>query len=307
MKTVVGSALLLVTVCGLSCVATSLPQWGAGALLHPWRRPLLSPVPQGCTGATFDGNGVSLDGWRCRASGARRATLIYLHGVADNRAGALGLVDRFGKRGFEVVAYDSRAHGQSEGRACTYGFFEKQDLGRVLDGIEPGPIVLLGTSLGAAVALQTAATHPRVGAVVAAETFSDLRTIASDRVPFFFTKGLVNRALAIAEREGQFDVDDVSPVDAARRITAPVLLIHGESDRETPPEHSRRVFDALRGPKRLILVPNAAHNGSLRGEVWAEIERWIDAALGTRLARADPRRRSGQEEFGTTRVDRYGN
>ena len=38
-------------------------------------------------------------------------------------------------------------------------------------------------------------------------------------------------------------------------------------------------MDALAGPKRLILVPGARHNGSLRGEVWNEIERWIDAAL----------------------------
>ena len=44
--------------------------------------------------------------------------------------------------------------------------------------LEPGPVVLVGASLGAAVALQTAAVDRRVSAVVAAETFSDLRTVA---------------------------------------------------------------------------------------------------------------------------------
>jgi hypothetical protein len=40
------------------------------------------------------------------------------------------------------------------------------------------------------------------------------------------------------------------------------------------------VLQALAGPKRLILVPGARHNESLRGSaVWTEIERWIDAAL----------------------------
>ena len=58
-----------------------------------------------------------------------------------------------------------------------------------------------------------------------------------------------------------------------------MLLIHGSMDHETPPQHSRRVFDALHGPKRLMLVPGAGHNQSLQGEVWQDIDRWIDGAL----------------------------
>jgi cephalosporin-C deacetylase-like acetyl esterase len=41
--------------------------------------------------------------------------------------------------------------------------------------------MLLGTSLGGAVAIQAAAIDPRISAVVAAEVFSDLRTIAGER------------------------------------------------------------------------------------------------------------------------------
>ena len=74
-----------------------------------------------------------------------------------------------------MVASDSRARGDSQGEACTYGFFEKQDLHRVMNTVGSGPVVLIGTSLGAAVALQEAAeSNPRVSAVVAAETFSNL-------------------------------------------------------------------------------------------------------------------------------------
>jgi alpha-beta hydrolase superfamily lysophospholipase len=59
-----------------------------------------------------------------------------------------------------------------------------------------------------------------------------------------------------------------------------VLLVHGSDDADTAPRHSQRVLQALAGPKRLILVPGARHNESLRGSaVWTEIERWIDAAL----------------------------
>jgi alpha-beta hydrolase superfamily lysophospholipase len=258
---------------------SQLPGLGAGGLLHPGRRRVTGPAPASCDEATFAGEGVTLKGWKCHASTSRRGTVVYLHGVADNRTSAAGVIDRFGKRGFDVAAYDSRAHGESGGDACTYGFYEKQDLHRVLDTLAPGPVVLVGTSLGAAVALQEAAGDPRVTAVVAAETFSDLRTVATERAPFFFSSRTIAQAFRLAEAQGRFFVDAVSPVRAAAAITQPVLLVHGAADTETPPDHSRRVMDALAGPKRLILVPGAGHNESLRGDVWNEIERWIDAAL----------------------------
>jgi uncharacterized protein len=111
---------------------------------------------------------------------------------------------------------------------------------------------------------------------VAVETFSDLRTVASERAPFFFTAGTIQKAFQLAEARGHFQVDAVSPEDAAAHITASVLLVHGDADVETPPAHSQRVFAALKGPKRVILVPGAGHNGSLRPEVWNAIERWLD-------------------------------
>jgi len=263
----------------LAVVATQLPSAGAGGLLHPARRHVVGSPPSTCQDATFAGDGVTLKGWQCRASTTRRGALVYLHGIADNRTSVAGIVQRFRGRGFDVVAYDSRAHGESDGDVCTYGFFEKHDLHDVLDRVGPGPIVLIGTSLGAAVALQEAAQDSRVTAVVAAETFSDLRTVATQRAPFFFTPGAIARAFQIAEQQGHFRVDEVSPVVAAAQIRIPVLLIHGSADSDTPPEHSQRVLAALAGPKRLILVSGAGHNESLHGEVWSEVERWIDQTV----------------------------
>jgi len=271
------AAILLAAVAVL--VQSQLPAIGAGGLLHPYRRSTVGQPPDRCDTALFDGVGVRLKGWRCRGAGDHRATLVYLHGIADNRGSAAGIVQRFVPRGFDVIAYDSRGHGESDGEACTYGFYEKQDLRRVVDTIDAGPVVLMGTSLGAAVALQEAADDRRVAAVVAAETFSDLRTVAIERAPFFFTPDTIRRAFQLAESEGRFTVESVSPEASARTIEAPVLIIHGSIDRDTPPDHSRRVFEALRGPKQLILVPNAGHNQSLRGEVWHDIDAWLDRTL----------------------------
>lgn len=273
----IGSALVLVA--ALTAVSTRLPALGAGGLLHPLRRHVDAVPPEGCSETAFSGAGINLAGWKCRATDARRGTVVFLHGVADNRVSGLAAIQRFRPLGFDVLAYDSRAHGDSGGDICTYGFLEKHDLRRVIDSLSAGPIVLVGASLGAAIAIQSAADDPRISAVVAAETFSDLRTVATERAPFFFTDGAIAEAFQLAEREGNFDVDAVSPVLAATKVAVPMLLIHGDADRDTPVDHSRRVFAALHGPKRLVLVPGAAHNGSLRPEIWDQIERWVLGAL----------------------------
>jgi pimeloyl-ACP methyl ester carboxylesterase len=272
------AAIVLTIAIAASC--THIPSMAAGALLQPSRHRVTRAAPPGCEEASFRGVEITLRGWRCGALTRRAGTLVFLHGIADNRSSAAGLVQRFTTRGLDVIAYDSRAHGDSEGDACTYGFYEKDDLRAVLDTMAPGPVVVIGTSLGAAVALQAAAVDRRITTVVAAEVFSDLRSVARERAPFFLTEGTIRTALALAEKRGRFEVDAVSPVAAAARVTIPVLLIHGADDTDTRPAHSQRVHDALRGPKRLILVEGAGHNQSLSsGAVWREIERWIETIL----------------------------
>ena len=290
----------------MSVLPGQLSAAGAGGLLHPARRPVTDVPPLACEDATFAGEGITLKGWRCDGSAPHRGTVLYLHGIADNRSSAAGVVDRFVTRGYDVIAYDSRAHGESEGDLCTYGFLEKRDLSRVLDGVREGPILLVGTSLGAAVALQEAATDPRISAIIAAETFADLRTVATERAPFFFTAGIIDRAFRMAEKQGSFEVDAVSPVTAAAHITIPVLLVHGADDSETVPDHSRRVLAALRGRKQLILVPGARHNQSLTAEVWREIDVWLQGVL--REPPPEPagivgnRRRMAQSLYGKVRL-----
>lgn len=270
----------IVAVLVIAVLVTRFPTVASALILHPFRRPVTASPPPQCEAVTFLGEGIELKGWRGKASGAFRGTMIYLHGVADNRASGAGVMQRFRKRGFDVIAYDNRAHGESGGDACTYGCFEKQDLRRVIDTVRLGPVVLIGSSLGAAVSLQLAAEEPRVSAVVAAESFSDLRAVATDRAPFFFTAGMIGKSFSLAEEKGKFRFDDASPLLAPKSIKCPIFIIHGAEDVDTSPDHAQRIFDTLNWPKQLMLVPGAAHNQSLNsGDVWNKVESWVDSAI----------------------------
>jgi uncharacterized protein len=270
-------AALFMALLGTGCLP---PSWAANALLHPGRTPPPEAPRRPVETLDLEGAGVRLKAWRFPGEGPKkRGTVVYLHGTGDSRRSSPGIADHFVPAGFDVLAYDSRAHGESGGDACTYGAYEKQDLVRVLEQIQTRPIVLIGSSLGAAVAVQTAAISPKVDAVISVAIFSSLRAVARDRVSFIASEANMRDAFAIAEREGRFEVNEVSPAAAASHVKAPVLVIHGAEDDDTPPIHSQRVYDALRGAKQLILVPGAGHNDALGRQVWPSIDEWLRRTL----------------------------
>lgn len=268
----------LVAVGMLLAAACMPPEWGANAILRPFRRPLVESPSRSHEAFAVESDGIRLRGWLFRASGPPKGLIVYLHGSGDNRRGGGALAERFGPKGWDVLAYDARGHGESGGEFCTYGVQEKRDLLRALDAVGSPRVVLFGSSLGAAVALQAAPLDPRIRGVIAEAPFSSLEAVVRDRAPWFATKREVDEALRLAGARGGFATADASPEEAAGHITVPVLLIHGAADPETPPAHSRRIEAALAGPKRLILVEGAQHRDALAGaETWRAIESWLAA------------------------------
>jgi pimeloyl-ACP methyl ester carboxylesterase len=285
-----GAALTL----GVALAAAGGPGcWGspdrvAHWLLAPARhRPHSSPRESGLPEEDFSvevETDVTLQGWLVRATGGgrRRGLLVYLHGVSDSRGTGAGVAWRFAPRGWDVAAYDARAHGDSGGQYCTYGFWERHDVSRVLDalaarGVVPSPTVLFGSSMGAAVALQAAPDDARVRGVIAQSPFADLWTGADENRPFTMSRAALWAGLARAEELARFRADEVSAVEAARRLAVPLLLVHGARDRKLSPEHSRRILGAAAGPKRLVVIENAGHDDVLAAPAaWTEIERFLD-------------------------------
>ncbi len=225
-------------------------------------------------------DGLTLRGWlfpRAAAS-APRGLLVYLHGHSDNRQLSIHAARRFTPLGFDVLAYDSRAHGQSEGRYCTFGLRERVDLLRALDAVGASSAGVIGSSLGGAVALQAAAADERIRWVVAHAPFCDLATAIADRAALV-RRELLERLKREAERQAGLCIAEISTLEAAGRVQVPVLLVHGRHDRETPPAHSARIHDVLRGPRQLKWFEAAHADVMRRPEVWATIERWVLALL----------------------------
>jgi len=249
-------------------------EWGAEAILHPFRRPVTRVPRLPHETVTFASEGERFEGWLFRGTEERRRLVVYLHGIADNRQSGIGVAERLVGRGYDVFAFDGRAHGRSGGDACTYGYLERHDVGRALDALGAREAILIGHSLGASIALQAAAVDRRVVAVVAASPFADLPTIVRERAGWVSLPApYVEAVLGAAGERAGFPPAEASPVALAAGIEAPVLLLHGASDRKTLPEHSRRVAAALSTPHRLVVLPGVGHDEILgRAEAWREIE-----------------------------------
>jgi alpha-beta hydrolase superfamily lysophospholipase len=256
------------------------PEWGANALLHPAHRPSHG-IPDGTESFEVPVEDFLLKGWWAKAQLPRRGLVLWLHGVGDNKDSAEGLVERWTKKGFDVAAYDSRAHGSSGGTSCTYGYFEKDDVRRVLDalakaGADGDRAILMGFSMGAAVALQAAPLDGRVRAVAAMAPFAELRTAATRAAPFWMRAGSVERALDLAEQQGHFRIDDVAP--ARLHAAVPLLLIHGRRDGKLPLTDSEAILaSAATRDQQLLVIDDADHDHLLdHKEAWAALDQFLE-------------------------------
>ncbi|HEY4816464.1 MAG TPA: alpha/beta fold hydrolase [Candidatus Acidoferrum sp.] len=262
--------------------------WLAGpSFLHPLRREL-SPdlikeadsafLQMGTHPEEFDvrpADGVLLRGWKVRAVKPTANWVLVFHGVADNRVGVVGQAQLLLQAGYSVVMMDARAHGASDGPMATYGWLERNDTRAVVDALEatehPHHLFALGESMGAGIALQSAAVEPRIEAVVAEASFASLREAAYDyaglqRYPLLGMTLLAPGAWTMVyhgELAAGFPAGEVSPEKAVAARPFPVLLICDAEDTVLPCRHTKRIYAAARGLKQMWVVPHAFHTAAL--------------------------------------------
>ncbi len=209
-------------------------------------------------------DGIPLDVWvirnKAEEGGDSRGTVIILHGLHKHKAYHLRLGQMLTERGFDAVLIDLRAHGRSGGEFTTYGAKEKHDVKRVMDrlveqGMAHKPFYAFGETLGATVALQYAAIDDRVRGVVADAPYPSFRSQALRTITFSaptMGKEDFSEVIASAARMGDFDPNEVSSIEAVKKLHCPVLLVHGFLTQEVPKDQVRQVYDAAKEPKKIV-------------------------------------------------------
>jgi len=268
-------------------LAASCATTGASILTKPMRIPVIGSTSLPHRDVSWKtADGLTLRGWVFDPPEAARGLVVLVHGKDINRQHFSIEAARFTSRGYQVLAFDQRAHGASEGVRTTFGHREVDDLRRGLDLLEAERVVLIGESLGAAVSIQTAARDPRVVGVVAGASFSDLSTIVAEHRPFFFNDETFSAAVKLAEADAGFSVDNISPANDSRAIAVPFLILHGTKDGFIHPDHARRIHTAAPASE-LVWLPGVGHIDVLvHDAAWERIEEWLDEKVDRRQQRA---------------------
>ena len=210
----------------------------------------------------YDGTG-SADG---SADGSRDVQILYLHGNGENLVtlAAAGVFEEFRALGANVLAVDYPGYGRSSGRPG-----QSANVAAAVAGCEwlaekdpAARRIVMGWSLGAAVAAQTAKLcESSLDAVVLASPWHDLAGVAADHFPSFVVRMAVS--------------DDYHSGAALRDTDLPVVLVHGALDDLIPTRHGRVLRDALVAAGRdvsWVEVPGAGHNDLMgRREVWQAV------------------------------------
>jgi len=183
-----------------------------------------------------------------------RGTVVLLHGIASCKEGMAAKARLLAENGFNCIVYDSRAHGESGGIDCTFGYYEKKDVSAYLDSAAvrfPGsaPFGVYGHSMGAAVAVQALACDRRLVCGIVESPFAEMRETVHEYAAAmvgFHVDWIADAALNNAERIAHFSVDSVEPAASAQRIVQPVMVIHGLNDEKIPFVDGKTVYDRLR-------------------------------------------------------------
>lgn len=254
-------------------------------LIAPERRSLTTtPKAWGLQFEEFSVRGTAgtLRGWLIPTTSARGREapfLILVHGYGENRVSVYSsprlridadipcpftmepLVKSLA-RWANVILYDQRAHGESEGRLSTFGPGEGEDIHRIVDHLveEEGAekIALVGWSMGGAAAIFEAADDPRVDALVVDSSYA----VASDPIEnaarrmgypiWLMTLGKWGaRLLGV-------DLTKVRPIDQIGRIAQPILIIQGQRDPVVPVEQAQRL-QATAPNAQLWILPDSGH------------------------------------------------
>lgn len=206
---------------------------------------------------------LRLHGWFFPAQGESAGTVLHLHGNAGNITGHFHHVMWLPSAGWNVLCWDYRGYGESEGRISREGSII--DANAALDyllrrpDVDANRVVAFGQSLGGAIGIVLTAERPEIKALAVDGAFDSYRGIVGWHIRRSLILSLFGWWVPrFAMRDG-FD-----PIDCVGRIAPrPILIMHGSADQVVDPAMARRLYDAAGEPKQLWLVPGADHYGAM--------------------------------------------
>ncbi|HEX4606724.1 MAG TPA: alpha/beta hydrolase, partial [Urbifossiella sp.] len=218
-----------------------------GTFAASWRRPA-DPRTQDVRFMSADG--PSLHGWWLPPTRPDAGAFVVAHGNNANltRRGQCA-ADLNRVTGAGVLLFDYPGYGRSEGRPTEAGCYAAGDAaydwvtGEA--GVPPGRVILIGESLGTAVAVDLATRHDHRALVLLAP-FTSLPAAARSMLPFLPTHTLMRSRF-----------DSLSKI---ARCTRPLFVAHGTSDSVVPFRQGEALFAAANGPKEFLRLDGLRHN-----------------------------------------------
>lgn len=194
-----------------------------------------------------------------------QAVALYCHGnvgTVDKWAVLAGRLSRLHR--ISILVFDYRGYGRSTGIASERGILQDAEAARNWlakeNGIQPSDVVLIGRSLGGAVAVDLAANGGARGLILES-TFPSLPDVAERHAAWLLPE------LNMTQR--------LNSVQKIKNYDGPLLQSHGAADRLIPLALGKELFTAAPGPKRFIVVPDATHNDDHIHHCSAERERFL--------------------------------
>ena len=231
-------------------------------VLHPPRT-----IPQGKTLRKFKihyqpvdlltDDGIRLAAWYTPPKNG--AVILLAHGYGNKRPEWVYAL--LAKKKYGVLAWDARAHGESEGDISTIGYMEFLDVKAALEYARAQPDVehigAWGGSMGGATIIRAAAQFPQIEALFIDSSFTSLEEEFNYLVPY----PVINPVAKFIITAGTgFTLDHVNPLDDIARISPrPVYIVHSTADIVAPPDAGQKLFTAAGEPRFLWEKDNVPH------------------------------------------------
>jgi len=211
-------------------------------------------------------DGLTLRGWYLPTE-HRRHLVVLVHGMWASWLQMAGVGRDLHARGFDVLLFDLRGHGESDPSRLYLGRRERTDIRAVMEwakseGFRQDRVGWLGYSMGGSTVLMEGAQNPEIQVAVVDSPYGDLPRLLDNQLsqhsglPRWFNPGILLAARWV------FGVrtDDLIPIRIARSWgERPVLLIHGESDTIVPVNQARELARTLGTSCLMLTMPGVDH------------------------------------------------